>query len=126
MTETTITERETRVELPVGSWITDGTFTGHLVRFTGEEIGSFGPTAEDTTTYTLYRCPMPGAPSGGGGDVGYRVHVKEWWAYPDLPGQAHLEPTGPDEHIPFTEEDARQGFPELFAAVGMPNVIDLD
>lgn len=118
----------TKVEVKVGRWLSDGTFLGNLVRFRGEEVGGYTDYAEARsqddrgTTYTLYRRPMP--PSD---EAGFRVHVERWNRWPGEEAEAWLEPTDPASQAatPFTEAEARNAFPELFAAVGRPNVRDL-
>jgi len=112
-------------EIEVGKWLADGTFVGHLVRFRGEWVGYYeapGDEAGVTVTHTLFRCPMPAERPE---EAGYRVHVVDWRRSRGEVSEARLEPDDPDPR-PFTEVEARQGFPELFAAVGMPNVIELD
>jgi len=111
-------------EVEVGKYLADGTFTGHLVLFTGEWVGYYaapGDEAAVTVTHTLFRCPM----LAGSEEVGYRVHVVDWRRNRGEESEAWLEPCGPDSS-PFTEEEARHAFPELFAAVDMPNIVELD
>ncbi len=129
-------ETETKVEVKVGGWLPDGTFLGHLVRFTGEELGGYtdyrkARSSDDRgTTYTLYRTPgaEPGDPAPG-----YRVHVEKWTRWQGEESEAYLWPLWClDEDGSFyaatlyTEAEARSAFPELFAALGPPNVRDLD
>ena len=120
---------EAKVEVKIGAWLPDRTFTGKLVRFKGEEVGGYTDFSEANssddrgTTYTLYYCPR------FVDDVElkyYRVHVERWTRGQGESSEAWLEPFDPDAKMPFNEAEARQGFPELFAALGMPNVIELD
>lgn len=117
---------QNKVEVRVGHWAPDGTFLGELVRFTGEEVGSYTDYSEARsqddrgTTYTLYRSPMP-----GGEETGYRVHAERWTRWQGEEPEAWLDPNDPDP-APFTEAEARQAYPHLFAAVGRPNVRELD
>jgi DNA-binding XRE family transcriptional regulator len=66
-----------KVEVKVGSWWPDETFVGEIVRFSGEELGSWTECPEAhgeyrVKTYTVYRTPAgeyrirqgPGYPSG--------------------------------------------------------------
>ena len=107
-----------KVEVKVGGWLADGTFTGTLVRFSGEALGDYTDYSEASssddrgTTYTLYRTP----------DGNYRVHVEVWSRWQGEGSEAWLLPQG----YPATEEEAREEHAHLFAAVGTPNVVDLD
>ena len=131
-----MTENRTdKVDVKVGVWLPDGTFTGEVLRFAGEEVGSYteyspANSRDDRgTTYTLYRCP-PGNH--------YRVEVEEWSRWHTESSEAALFPNGssaedrgPEEPLydyseTYSEEQVRREYPELFAAVGMPNVRDLD
>jgi hypothetical protein len=131
MTEENAARQAEKVE--VGRWAPDGTFTGEELRFTGEEAGSYTDYSEARSsddrgiTYTLYRTP----------DARYRVHVHEWsrWQGEDSSATLHpFEERGEDgvygreplAYATYTEEEARRAWPELFAAVGTPNVRDLD
>jgi len=109
-------------EVEIGKYLADGTFTGHLVLFTGEWVGYYdapGDEAGVTVTHTLFRCPMP----AGEAEAGYRVHIVDWRLKRGEASEARLEPSAP---TPFTEEEARRAFPKLFAAVDMPNIVELD
>jgi hypothetical protein len=124
-----------RIEVQVGKWARNGMFLGHIVRFTGEEIGAYIDYSRASglddrgTTHVLYRVV-----DSVQGDW-YRVYVKKWSRWPGEGSEAYLSPTvhpddtGDDEEKPvydtFTEESARRLFPELFAAAGMPNVREL-
>ncbi len=131
-----MTENTTdKVDVKVGVWLPDGTFTGEVLRFAGEEVGSYtdyspANSRDDRgTTYTLYRCP-PGNR--------YRVAVEEWSRWHTESSEAALFPNGssaedrgPEEPLydyseTYSEEQVRRDYPELFAALGMPNVRDLD
>lgn len=115
-------ENREKIEVKAGRFAPDGTFLGELVRFAGEEVGSFTDYAEGRslddrgTTYTLYSTPAGG----------YRVYVERWTRWQGEESEALLEPNDPDAATPFTEAEARQAYPELFAAVGIPNVRDID
>ncbi len=81
-------EERGKVEVEVGRWTPDGTFTGETLRFTAEEVGSYTDRSladsEDDRgiTYTLYRTP----------DARYRVHVKEWTRWQGEDSSAALHP----------------------------------
>lgn len=122
---------ERRVEVRVGREAPDGTFLGELVRFTGEEIGSYTDYSlawsndDRGMTYTLYRTP----------DGNYRVHVEHWSRWQGEDSAATLHPFGeketvwddePTRYRTYSEEEARREWPELFAAIGAPNVRDID
>jgi hypothetical protein len=132
-----VTETKTtlpKVEVEVGNWLPDGTFTGHLVRFTGAEVGSYTDVEGQDygTTYTLYACHLPDHVAvydeDGMREEGYRVLITNWRHTQDQRSPCHavLEPDDPDRQTPFNEDQARNGFPELFADIGEPNIIDLD
>jgi hypothetical protein len=127
MTNTTMQ----KVEVKVGDWWPDETFVGEIVRFTGKEVGTWTvwpdiPGEHWVNTYTLYRTP----------DGEYRIHAERWSRWDGEGARAWLEPVvapedvGPEEKPPiyktFTEKQARSAYPKLFAALGMPNVRDLD
>ncbi len=116
-------QTETKVEVEVGPYDEGGTFLGQLVRFTGEEIGSHTDYAEARssddrgTTSTLYRTP----------DGSYRVHVERWTRWQGESSEAHLWPQDEDgSFYAVSEAEAREYHPQLFAAIGNPNVLDLD
>jgi hypothetical protein len=115
-----------KLEVKVGPYAPDGTFLGQVVRFTGEEVGSYTDFSEAQssddrgTTYTLYRCPIADSE-----EAGYRVHVEKWTRRQGEGSEAWLEPNDPDP-TPFNEGEARNAHPQLFAALGMPNVVELD
>lgn len=130
---------ESKVEVKVGRWTPDGTFTGEELRFAGEEIGSYTDFSmarsndDRGITYTLYRVP----PSGEAGEPAYRVYVKEWTRWQGEDESAALHPFEelsegevyaniPVTYTTYSEEEARRAWPELFAAVGMPNTRDID
>jgi EXLDI family protein len=105
-----------KVTVPVGRYDGDGVFLGEMLRFTGDEVGSYTDhrSRDDRgTTYTLYRTL----------DGRYRVHVHEWTRWQGEDADAWL---WPEDGETADEGDARQQFPELFAALGMPDVYDLD
>lgn len=134
--------RREQVEVKVGPYRADGTFVGEVIRFRGEEIGEWtdfsGATSRDDrgVSYTLYRLP----------DGNYRVHEFEWSRWQGEESEAHLYPVKrasggeieeEDEEVyggearlveydAYTEEQARARWPHLFAAMGMPNVRDID
>jgi hypothetical protein len=119
-------ETETKVEAKVGPYDEGGTFLGQLVRFTGEEVGSYtdyreARSSDDRgTTYTLYRCPGADSP-------GYRVHVERWTRWQGESSEAHLWPQDEDgSFYAATEAEAREYHPQLFAAIGTKNVVELD
>lgn len=123
-----MSEESNKVEVKAGPFSPDGTFLGELVRFTGEEIGSYTDYAEASskddrgTTYTLYRCPRPGGEAGG-----YRVHVERWSRWQGEDGEAYLWPQDEDgSYYVASEDGAREYHPYLFAALGIPNVRDID
>jgi hypothetical protein len=120
-----------KLEVKVGWWEPDETFLGEIVRFTGDELGSWTEWPEiqgeyRVKVYTLYRLP----------DDTYRIHVERWSRWRGEGTRAWLEPTlaaediGPEETPPvyeaYDEAYARARYPKLFAASGMPNVRDLD
>lgn len=120
-----------KVEIKVGSWWPDESFTGEILRFSGEELGSWTEWPDiqgehRVKTYTVYRTP----------DGRYRIHVERWSRWQGEGTRAWLEPTlaaediGPEEEIPvyetYSEEEAQRIYPKLFAALGMPKVRDLD
>lgn len=121
-------EREAKVEVKVGVYTADGTFLGEVVRFAAEEVGSWTNYAAATssddrgTTYTLYRLP----------DGTYRVHEFDWSNWQGEESEAFLHPaTGvvTDEgpvYSAYTLEEARKEWRQLFAALGEPNVRDID
>lgn len=116
-------------------------FIGEKVRFKGQSLGVY--TTEDSiddsrlkrklVQYVLYQCPG-----------GYRVYRSElhyrrrkerhcWQkheAFSNLLPAVNEEGAGQNEQTPayglYTEEEARREFPELFSALGMPNVRELD
>lgn len=116
-------------------------FLGEKIRFRGEQRGFYTETStlDDSRLkrkeirYALYRCP--------GGYMVLRVeaasqrrrersrwHTKEssksLLPVVDGADASHGEKT--PVYGAYTEEEARQAFPELFSAVGLPNVRDLD
>jgi hypothetical protein len=120
-----------KVEVRVGWWEPDETFLGEVLRFTGEELDSWAewPEIQDeyrVKVYTLYRVP----------DGGYRIHVLRWSRWRGEGTRAWLKPTlaaedlGPEEKPPvyetYGEAIAREFYPKLLAALGMPDVRDLD
>lgn len=136
---------EGREEVKVGHQVlvSDGRppFIGEIVRFRGKLLGWY--TADSSIdenrlkrkdiTYALYQCPD-----------GYRVQRSEVYyqrrrersrwttveAYTSLLPTVDGDDVGENEQTPgyglYTEEEARREFPNLFSAVGMPNVRDLD
>ena len=135
---------DSRQEVDIGHrvYTSDGRppFMGEKVHFKGERLGVY--TADDSVDesrlkrtliqYVLYRCPR-----------GYRVKRSELhyqrrreggqWRRREaftslLPAVdedvAQNEATS--GYALYTEEEARREFPELFSAVGMPNVRELD
>ena len=123
-------EREAKVEVKVGAYTADGTFLGEVVRFTAEEAGSWtnysAATSGDDrgTTYTLYK--LPGEPRR------YRVHEFDWSNWQGEESEAFLHPAtgvvtdeGP-QYSAYTLEEARKEWRQLFAALGKPNVRDID
>jgi hypothetical protein len=116
-------------------------FIGEKVRFKGKSLGVH--TTDDSIDdsrlkrtliqYVLYQCPG-----------GYRVYRSElhyrrrkerhrWQkheAFSSLLPTVGDEGAGQNEQTPgygiYTEEEARRAFPDLFSAVGMPNVRELD
>jgi hypothetical protein len=120
-----------KVEVEVGGYSVDGTFLGERLRFAAEEVGSWtdfsmARSQDDRgVTYTLYKLP--------GGK--YRVHELSWSRWQGEGSEALLYPVEQDEEAAYggaftydayTEDDARQAWPHLFAALGMPNVRDID
>ena len=81
-----------RIEVQVGKWARNGVFLGHLVRFTGEELGAYFDYSRAAglddrgTTYVLYRVvdTVPGE--------WYRVYVKNWsrWRERDRRRTPHI------------------------------------
>ena len=136
---------ENREEVRVGHrvLVSDGRpeFIGEVVRFRGKALGWYtadssiddGRLKRKDIAYSLYECPD-----------GYRVarievyyqrrrEQSRWTtkeSFTSLLPAMTAEGVGQDEQTPgyglYTEEEARQGFPDLFSAVGMPNVRDLD
>ncbi len=125
---------ENRIEVKVGGYGADGTFLGEVLRFRAEEAGSWTDYSSATSrddrgaTYTLYR--LPGSPR----EPRYRVHEFDWSNWQGEGSEAFLYPVaegeeteyGPITYGAYTEEEARQEWPQLFAALGMPNVRDID
>jgi hypothetical protein len=113
---------EEKTEVRVGRFAPDGTFLGELVRFAAEEAGSYtdySPARSNDDrgiTYTLYRTPAGM----------FRVYVEHWSRWQAEGSFSELEPNDPDAATPYTEAEARNAFPELLAAAGMPNTRDLD
>lgn len=136
---------ENKVEVEVGrrEYTTPGPlqFIGEKVRFRGERLGHhITDTSMDSSglkrtqiTLVLYRCPG-----------GYRVFREERtsrrhrergrWTMEEstttLLPMVNEEGAGQNEQAPvyglYSEEEARREFPDLFSAVGMPNVRELD
>jgi hypothetical protein len=116
-------------------------FIGEKVRFKGKSLGVY--TVEDSIddsrlkrkvpSFTLYECPG-----------GYRVKRTEFYlqrrkeryrwqkheAFTSLLPTVDEGDAGPNEQTSsygiYTEEEARRHFPDLFPAVGMPKVHELD
>jgi len=130
-----------KVSVQVGSWSRSGAFTGETLRFTGEKIGSWkerqgelGRPGYRIIDYTLYKV--------GGSHPGYRVHIEGWNPTPPENRSATLEPNDARKdssfavddpmhgkqlnYSTFTEEEARRAYPNLYAALGLSNVRDLD
>ena len=138
--------KEYREEVQVGrrySSASEGRphFMGEIVRFKGKHLGWY--TAETSmdesrlkrkdVNYSLYECPG-----------GYRARRSEeyyerrrersrwYWkeVYTTLLPTVDENDEGKNEQTPgyglYTEEEARREFPNLFSAVGMPNVRELD
>ncbi len=119
-----------------GLYSADGTFLGEVLRFTAEDAGSWTDYSMATSnddrgvTYTLYK--LPGDP------VRYRVHELTWTRWQGEASEALLAPVDEDEddvtygpggalsYGSYTEDEARQAWPHLFAALGIPNVRDID
>lgn len=128
----------TKVSVKVGGWDPDGTFTGQVIRFSGEEVGfyrqlhgQFSSGDDRGTDYRLYKTP----------DGKYRVHIDTWSRWQGEESYAQLLPNNAEEDMfhpddpeyghpvkygTYTEEEARSRHPQIFAAIGDPNVIDLD
>ncbi len=136
---------EDKVEVLVGRrvHVSDGRpqFLGEKVRFKGKQLGHY--VASDKTDesrlkrketfYVLYQCPG-----------GYRVQRTEMesrrrrerarWtrveSFTTLLPVADGEGSHPDQGSPsygiYGEEEARRAYPDLFSAVGLPNVRELD
>ncbi len=125
---------ENKVKVEVGGYSADGAFLGEVVRFTAEEVGSWTDHSMATSsddrgvTYTLYRLP----------DGKFRVHEAAWTRWQGEESEAFLAPVDVDEddvtygpggaltYDAYTEDEARQAWPHLFAALGMPNTRDID
>jgi hypothetical protein len=136
---------ENREEVRVGHrvLVSDGRpeFIGEVVRFRGKALGWY--TAETSTddsrlkrkdiAYALYQCP--------GGYRVARIEVyyqrrrerSRWTTKESLTSllpTAAKDDANQNEQTPgyglYPEEEARREFPDLFSAVGMPNVRDLD
>lgn len=133
-------ERRSQIEVKVGRWMPDGTFTGETLTFTGEEVGSYtdysmAQSRDDRgITYTLYRVP-PSGDEAEGGEARYRAYVEEWSRRQGEDSSAALHPfeeredpygREPLAYTMYSEAEARGEWPELFAAVGMPNTRDID
>jgi hypothetical protein len=127
---------EGRVEVEVGRYDAHGTFTGEVVRFRGEEVGSYTDYSAARSrddrgiTYTLYRCPPAGEATD---EPRYRVYVEEWsrWQGEDSCAVLHpheeLEsPYEEPRYGSYTEAEARAQWGFLFAALGTPNKRDID
>ncbi len=136
---------ENREEVRVGHHVlvSDGRppFIGEIVRFRGKLLGWYtADTSIDENrlkrkdiTYALYECP--GGYSVQRGEAYYqRRRERSRWTtkevYNSLLPTVAEDDVGQDEQTPgyglYTEEEARREFPDLFSAVGMPNVRDLD
>jgi hypothetical protein len=117
------------------------TFIGEKVRFKGKSLGVY--TVEDSIddsrlkrkvlSFTLYECPG-----------GYRVKRTEFYfrrrkeryrwqkheAFTSLFPTVEEGDAGQNEQTSsygiYTEEEARRDFPDLFPAVGLPKVHELD
>jgi hypothetical protein len=119
-----------KVEVEVGGYGADGTFLGEVSRFAAEEVGSWtdfsmARSQDDRgVTYTLYRLP----------DGKFRVYELTWSRWQGEGSEAFLAPVvededntyGPITYDAYTEDEARQAWPHLFAALGMPNTRDTD
>lgn len=131
--------REDMIRVEVGEWVPDGTFLGSIIEFYGQEAGHWTEPVGTTGAHfeqALYRVVRPG------GGEGYRVYERyrsRWEADSDHAmlhpaGRSHEERGGAmvrtdptrTRHEPYTEAEAREGFPRLFAAIGSPNVVRLD
>ncbi len=133
MTEHQTKATEAKVEVKVGPYDEGGRFLGEVVRSTGEEVGGYREKITgDTrgTDYTLYECPG----AGPGAEPGYRVLEENWSRWQGegsrtrrLPNDAEDDPEygRPVRYGVYTETEARGAYPELFAALGDPNVVDL-
>lgn len=133
-------EQETtnKIEVKVGGWDREGAFTGQIIRFTGEEVAHYkefhGQTSSQTdrgTDYTIYKVI----------EDSYRVHIETWSCHQGEESYANLLPnSGEDEtddpygelakpidyRRTYTEKEVRARYPQVFAASGEPNIIDLD
>lgn len=126
-----------KVEVKVGSWDRDGTFTGEIIRFKGDEVASYnelhgqtGSQDDRGTEYTVYEV----------GDNQFRVHIETWSRWQGESSYARLLPNNaeddpytddpeyarPIQYGTYTEKEVRTQYPQVFAASGDPNVIELD
>jgi len=128
-----------KIEVSVGAWDSQGTFTGRLVRFSGEEIGGYteyygrASSSDDRgTEYTLYRTP----------EGRYRVHVETWSRWEGEGSYAQLLPNStqqedahetdalqygqPTEYRTYSEEEARARFPQVFPDRESPGIVEVD
>ncbi len=135
---------ENKVEVSVGHrvYVGDGRppFIGELVRFRGKALGVY--TVDDSVDESrlkrtliqlvLYECP--GGYRVNRSELHYRRR-KEGGQWRRLEAFTTLLPTE-DEDVArseetsgyglYTEEEARRTFPDLFSALGMPNVREID
>lgn len=110
-------------EIEVGAWSARGEFLGLVSESRGEQapsqylsVGRGG--ADRGMSVTLHRFP-------GGGESGYRVQVRHWEGEEE--NSYWIAPTVEDEGYigVFTEKEARQEFPYLFAAQEMPGGFEI-
>ncbi len=127
-----------RLEVRVGRHVTGEPFIGQVVRFEGKELGwyvaesSISDNQRKDIGYELYRCP--GGYRVVRGELHYRRRKEggRWsmraWYKQLLPAvEEDAGQQNPTLHYGlYAEEEARRTFPELFSAVGMPNVRELD
>jgi hypothetical protein len=125
-----------KVEVKVGSWDGQGYFTGQVYRFTGEEVASYTElhgqfsSGDDRGTDTkVFKVD----------EDSYRVYIETWSRWQGEGSHARLLPNSaedpydddpeygrPIKYGTYTEAEVRERYPEVFAASGDPNVIDLD
>lgn len=127
-----MSEEQSKVEVRVGGYTARGEFLGEVVRFAGESLGTWTDFTAATSNddrgvdYTLFRCEQDA----------YRLHIFEWSRWQGEESEARLLPIRHGEpaeggesantYSTLSEEQARQRWGRIFAALGMPNTTTID